>query len=445
LDSYSSDLFDNILLAALSDNSASILYLSVVIVVLLACSAVISGSEVAFFSLSPVQLNSLRKSESIVAKNVVQLLDNPKLLLATILILNNTVNVGIVTIATYISWEIAGKEDQNAIFIFSIIVTTIIVFFGEILPKVFATQYNLKVAQLMAMPFLFLTYVMRPFSFLLSTLSGTIEKRVRRRSTKVSVSVTELEEAVEMTTGGAANKEQKEILRGIVKFGTKSVKQIMQPRLEITAVDIELTFHQLIDQINKCGYSRLPVYADTIDKVEGILFVKDILPYLSNDEHFHWQELIRKDVLFIIENKKIDTLLKDFQEKHIHMAIVIDEYGGTIGLVTMEDIIEEIVGEINDEFDYEEVTYKKIDDNTYIFEGQTSLNDVCKVLNIDEKVFEEAKGESESIGGLLLELFSKIPTSGESVSFKNFTFTAVAVNLKKIKSVKVCTRPVLQD
>ncbi|MCS7004225.1 MAG: gliding motility-associated protein GldE [Cytophagales bacterium] len=418
-------------------SSPSVYSLFIVIGILLAASALISGSEVAFFSLSQVQLANLRKSNKPADKHILRLTENPKLLLATILMLNNTVNVGIVTISTFLSWELLGKNSENAIFIVSIVVTILLVFFGEILPKVYVTQYNLTFARWVARFFIVATRLMQPFATLLNRISGGIEQRLRRKNKKMAVSAKELEEAVEMTTAQATTEEEKEILKGIVKFGTKTVKQIMQTRLDIAAIDIETDFHELMDKINKWEYSRLPVYRNTIDSIEGILYVKDILPYLEESEKFRWQDLIRRNVLFVPDSKRIDDLFKDFQSKHVHIAIVVDEYGGTVGLVTMEDIIEEIVGEINDEFDNDVSLYKQIGENIYQFDAKISLIDFCKILETDHAIFEEAKGESESLGGLLLELFQYLPKTGEKITFQHFKFTVIAVTKKRIKTVRV--------
>jgi len=246
-----------------------------------------------------------------------------------------------------------------------------------------------------------------------------------------------MNQALEITTVNQTSEEEKGILKGIVNFGTLSVKQVMKSRLDITALDIETDFHDLMDQVNKKGYSRIPVYSETIDKIEGILYIKDLLPHLEKEEDFRWQALLRP-AYYVPESKKIDSLFKDFQEKQVHMAIVVDEYGGLEGLITLEDIIEEIVGEINDEFDEEsDITYNKLDNNTYVFEGKTSLNDFCKVIQEETDRFEEVKGESESLGGLILEINRKLPKAGEKIRFGEFYFTIVAVDQKRIKRVRV--------
>lgn len=266
------------------------------------------------------------------------------------------------------------------------------------------------------------------------SLSGVIEKRIERKG--YSLSVDELNQALEITTEDTTD-EEKDILKGIVNFGTLSVKQVMRSRMDITAIDMDMDFHELMDKINKSGYSRIPVYSETIDHIEGILYIKDLLPHIDHDEDFQWQSLVRKG-FFIPENKKIDSLLKDFQQRRVHMAIVVDEYGGTSGLVTLEDLIEEIIGEINDEFDdAEDFYFKELDPNTFVFEGKVSLNDFCKKLEIDPQEFDEVKGESESLGGLLLELNSSFPKNGSKIKFDKYEFTVLAVDARRIKKVKV--------
>jgi gliding motility-associated protein GldE len=290
----------------------------------------------------------------------------------------------------------------------------------------------------MALPLNFSAKIFSPLSISLMSLSNIIEKRVEQKG--FSVSIDELHHALEITADKDTTEEEKGILKGIVNFGTLSVRQVMKSRLDITAFDIEDDYHKLMDQINKNGFSRIPAYRDTIDKIEGILYVKDLLPYIDKEDHFEWQTLLRPG-FFVPESKKVDSLLKDFQEKRVHMAIVVDEYGGTSGLITLEDVIEEIVGEINDEFDEDvDVAYNKLDEYTYIFEGRTSLNDFCKIINEESSTFDEVKGESESLGGLILEINSKLPRTGEKIKFSNFTFTVVAVDQKRIKRVRVFTK-----
>ncbi|MGB3182584.1 MAG: gliding motility-associated protein GldE [Cyclobacteriaceae bacterium] len=409
------------------------------ILLLLFLSAMISGSEVAFFSLSPVDIRQCEDSNNSSEKKISTLLGHPKQLLATILILNNLVNIAIVTLATFITWEIVGSKSTEGLIVVGLTaaITFAILFFGEVIPKNYATLNNLTFARLTAPALLVSSSIFRPLSWGLLKISDLVERRVQKKS--YSLSVDELNTALEITTTLDASEEEKGILKGIVNFGTISVKQVMKSRLDITAVDYADDFHTLMDRINKSGFSRIPVYRETIDKIEGLLYIKDLLPYTDRDEDFHWQNLLRPGY-FIPESKKIDGLLKDFQEKRVHMAIVVDEYGGTSGLITLEDVIEEIVGEINDEFDDDDIAFNKLDENTYVFEGKTSLNDFCKIIDEDAQVFEPVKGESESLGGLLLELNTKLPRAGDKITYDKFVFTAVAVDTRRIKRVRVLVK-----
>jgi gliding motility-associated protein GldE len=413
------------------------------LVILLFCSAMISGSEVAFLSLSPKDIAECRTSAKASDQQIASLLEQPKVLLATILILNNLVNVAIVTLSTYATWQYVGKTTEGwVIGVLTTVITIAILFFGEILPKQYAIHYSLNFARRMAAVLNVFTQILKPLSITLMSISRLVEKRLEKKG--YNVSVDELNHALEITTqhDKTATEEEKGILKGIVNFGTLSVKQVMRSRLDITAIDSETDFHVLMDTINKTGYSRIPIYKETIDNIEGFLYVKDLLPYLDKEDTFAWQSLLHKG-FFVPESKKIDALLRDFQEKRVHMAIVVDEYGGTAGLITLEDIIEEIVGEINDEFDESDVRYNKLDDNTYVFEGKTSLNDFCKIIGEDSILFEEVKGESESLGGLLLEIHSKLPRAGEKVYFDKYVFTVVAVDNKRIKRIRVLRKQAL--
>ncbi len=408
----------------------------VILSVLLVLSALVSGSEVAFFSLSKNQINAFRYSNTKGEKRIYNLIKNPQKLLATILIFNNFINVGIVTLATFITWRIYGTTTLTGIVIISLtfITTFAIVFFGEIIPKVYANSNNIAFASMTSRLMVLAESLFSPLSWFLLSFSRVVERRIERKN--YDISKEEIHKALEITANGQATEEEKEILKGIVNFGTLSVKQVMKSRLEITAFDIELDFHDLMDKINKCGFSRIPIFRETIDKIEGILYIKDLLPYLDRDESFKWQPLLRPGY-FVPENKKIDSLLKDFQEKRVHISIVVDEYGGTSGLITLEDIIEEIVGEIRDEFDVDEIAYNKLDENTYVFEGRTSLNDFCKIIGKDPSIFDDVKGESESLAGLILELSSKIPRVGEKIQFGGLVFTVVAVDNRRIKRIRI--------
>jgi putative hemolysin len=415
------------------------------IIVLLILSGLISGSEVAFFSLKPEDLDQCRESDDTNDKTIIALLDKPRNLLATILIMNNTVNVGIVTIATFLMWELSGtrKPEELLVGIVTFTITFFLTFFGEIVPKVYATKNNLSFARLLSGPWRVLEKLCTPISYPLMQMSSIVEKRIEKKGYHTTVE--ELNRALEIATNtDETSVEEREILRGIVNFGTLSVKQVMRSRLDISAADIELDFHELTQFINKSGFSRLPVYRESLDKVEGLLYIKDLLPHLHEDASFDWQKLLRP-VYFIPETKKVDSLLKDFQEKRIHIAVVVDEYGGTAGIITLEDVIEEIIGEINDEFDDAGLSYQKLDNGTFVFEGKISLHDFCKALEIATDSFDEIKGESESLGGIILEINHGFPRAGDTIRYNQFTFTVEAVDKKRIKRVRVTIQEVVNE
>ncbi len=408
-----------------------------VIGVLLLMSAMISASEVAFFSLKADDLDRCRESDDPKSAHILELLKRPRLLLASILIANNFVNVGVVTIATFLMWEMAGthRPAETIVGIVTLITTIAITFFGEIVPKVYATQRNMTMARLTAGVWLIVEKLFRPISYVLMGMSSLIERRIAKRG--YNSTVEELNQALELTTDNPETSvDEREILRGIVNFGTLTVKQVMKSRLEISTVDVELDFKELLDAVSKSGFSRVPVFRGTIDQIEGILYTKDLLPYLGESRNFQWQRLLRPG-FFVPETKRLDSLLHDFQNKRVHIAIVADEYGGTSGLVTLEDLIEEIIGEINDEFDEVASLHQKIDERTYVFEGKISLHDFCKTLDLEAQFFDEVKGENESLGGLILELNKTMPLAGDTISYDRFTFTILTVDEKKINRIRV--------
>ncbi len=410
----------------------------IIMIVLLAFSAMISGSEIAFFSLNPSQLNKIKTKFTKNNKLIIHLLKAPKRLLATILISNNFVNVAIVILSTYITYKLFDFDGFVILgFIIQVvIVTSLILLLGEIMPKIYAVQNAVKFATFMAKPLQILSKIFYPLSSLLINSTSIIDKRISRKEHDISMS--ELSKAIEITSDRNTPEEEKKILKGIVKFGDIEVKEIMKSRIDITAVQYRLNFHKLLDIILKSGYSRIPAYKNNIDNIIGILYIKDLLPYLNKDKNFNWESLLRP-AFFVPENKKINDLLKEFQVKKIHLAIVVDEYGGTSGIVTLEDILEEIVGEISDEFDSkgDEIIYSKIDDNNYLFEGKTLINDFCKILEIEDDIFNNVKGESDTLAGLILEMTGKIPEKEESITFMNFIFKIQEVDKRRIKSIRV--------
>jgi len=413
-----------------------LIYIGIILMVLLALSAIISGSEVAFFSITLHELDELKKSKNKADERIVKLLCSPKYLLATILILNNFINVAIVTLSTYVTWQVfAGSNEAKVITILTFVITFMIVFFGEIVPKIYATQQRLPFARKTSGLLILGSTAMKPLSWLLVNLTSIVEKRIARKDFGSS-SIEEVHHALEMTTKSGISEEEKDILKGIVNFSTISVTQVMRSRIDIEAVENDINYHELMDIINKEGFSRIPVFNEDLDNIDGILYVKDLLPHIDKEENFKWQELLRP-AYFVPESKMIDDLLKDFQEMRVHIAIVVDEYGGTSGLLTMEDILEEIVGEINDEFDEEEQPYHKVADDTFDFEGRTSINDMCKVLKLEPNFFDEIKGESESVGGMILEELGMLPNTGEFIDYRKYKFTILAVDKRRIKKVRV--------
>lgn len=409
----------------------------IVMFFLLFCSAMISGSEIAFFSLKHSQLKKIQLKKG-KHSLIFKLLDTPKRLLATILISNNFVNVAIVILSTYITSELFNLVDFQIIaFVIQVIlITSFILFFGEILPKIYANQNNEKFAGFMAGTLLFLIKLFYPISSLLLRSTSIIDKKISKKKSELSMK--DLSEAIDITTDEKTSIEETKILKGIVKFGNIEVREIMKARTNVTAIDSEAKFDELLKLINESGFSRIPVFKENFDQVIGILYIKDLLTYLEKDNSFNWRSLLRP-AFFVPENKKINDLLKEIQEKKIHLAIVVDEYGGTSGIVTLEDILEEIVGEISDEFDSidDEKLFSKIDNNNYIFEGKIMLIDLCKILDIDDSIFDEVKGDSDTLAGLILELEGKIPAKEEKIEFGIFTFIILAADKRRIKKIKL--------
>lgn len=402
------------------------------LVSLLILSAIISGSEVAFFSLSPSEIKGLAKDKNNKLINAINLLNSPEKLLANILVVNNLINVAIITLSAYFTWSAFGKS-AYVFFILTVVVTAVIIFFGEIIPKVYASKNRklfIKASSIILIPS---NVLFKPLILILIKISEIFKNNKRE---PLESSKEELSKAMSLTIDKNTSKQEKNILEGIINFGSIKVKEIMKSRVDIVAVEVDDSFKKVSELINKSGYSRIPVYKETIDNIEGVLYVKDMIPYL-NDFNFDWTKKIRP-AFFVPENKNIDVLFKDFQEKRVHLSLVIDEYGGVSGLITLEDIIEEIVGDIKDEFDFEDdFYYKKIDNNTFLFDGKTSLNDLCKVMGINKSFFDGSKGESESLGGLILELNSKIPSIGDKIKYDKFIFTIMSVDNKRIKRVRI--------
>lgn len=418
--------------------SMSIIIYFIIMILLLIASALISGSEVAFFSLSPKSLSKLKKSKVATDSLVLELLDKPKRLLATILIGNNFVNVGIVILSTFITLSIFDFSASPTVgFIFQVIIVTfLLLLFGEIIPKVYATKYALSFAQFMVYPILFMGKIFRPISSFLIYSTSIVNKRIERKSKNISID--DLSHALDLTSEEL--EDDKKILKGIVKFGNIEVKKIMKSRVDIVAVDISTEYKSLISTIIDSGYSRIPIYEENFDDIKGILYIKDLLPHLDKKDDFQWSKLIRTPY-FVPETKKISDLLEEFQEKKIHLAIVIDEYGGTSGIITLEDIIEEIVGEISDEFDEDETQFSKIDANSFLFEGKTLLNDFYKIIETEDDIFDDVKGDADTLAGLILEIKGEIPKQHEVINYKNYEFKIKAADNRRIKQIIVKINP----
>lgn len=409
-----------------------------VFAILLICSALVSGSEIAYFALNPSDEEKLSNDKSRKAQLIRSLLEKPKKLLASILIANNFVNVGIVILSAHIVAELFDFSNFPILgmVIQVIVITALILLIGEIIPKIYSTKKTLSFAFFMSRPLYVMVRVLQPFSYFLVRGTTIIDKKMAKKSAEISME--DLSEAIDITTKGQHSEEETRLLKGIVQFTDIEASEIMKSRLDVVAVDIETPFHELLKVILDSAFSRIPVYEDSFDNVKGILYIKDLLPYLDQQDFTNWTELVRP-AIFVPENKKINDLLQTFREKKIHMAIVVDEYGGTSGIITLEDILEEIVGEITDEFDEvaDDIQYKKINDNQYIFEGRTPMNDFCKVVKISYDYFDEVKGESDSMAGLVLELTERLPDKGEEVAFGDFSFVVIDADNRRIKKIKV--------
>lgn len=422
-------------LTFLDSLDTNLLFGSLVIVLLLFCSAMISAAEVALFSMSQNDLTKLSQQNPAKSQLVSQLLQKPKKLLATLLLANNFVNIGIVIIFSFVSNSFfAGIVSPLVKFVVEVIlVTFLILLFGEVLPKVYASRNNIKFSIRMARPLWILDQLLSPLSMPMRAVTVYLHKKLGKQRTNISVD--QLSQALEMTSSDDTSSEEQKILEGIVSFGNTDTKQVMSPRIDIFALEIEETFAEIYPKIVEKGYSRIPVYRENIDQIEGVLFVKDLIPHIHKKE-FDWNSLLREP-FFVPENKKLDDLLKDFQSMKSHLAIVVDEYGGTSGLVSLEDVIEEIVGDISDEFDDENISYSQIDDKNFLFEGKINLKDFYRIVSVDEAAFENQKGEAETLAGFILEILGNFPKKGQKIHFSAVLFTVEVVDKKRIKQLKV--------
>ena len=408
----------------------------IIILVLLVLSGLISGSEVSFFSLSLAQIDELKNSKKNADKLILDLLEKPRQLLATILISNNFINVGIVILSTFAVHALFDfSANAVAAFIIEVVaVTFLILLFGEILPKIYATTSPLSTARFMSRP---LNVTKRIFLALqLIPVLIAISRKLERPTKNDGITVDDLEHALQLTENENDNSDEQKILQGIVRFGNTTVRQIMTPRTNVKAFEEAEKFEVILQKIVDFGFSRIPVYGENLDEIKGIIYIKDLLPYLQAGPDFAWTQLMREP-FYVPESKKIDDLLTEFQEMKMHLAVVVDEFGGTSGVVTLEDILEEIVGEISDEFDSEELVFSKLDDQNYVFEGKTSLSDFYRVINIDGEAFEEMKGDADTLAGFLLEISGKFPERGDTIAFNNYTFKVENIEERRIQRIKV--------
>lgn len=419
-----------------ASDTVTILVTLGVILLLLVCSMLISASENAYFSVNQQDIDELGKKPTSANKAALNLIAKPRRLLATILIGNNFVNVGIVIVSSVLM-DSAFDFTFNPIagFILQVVVVTfLLVMLGEIMPKIYATHHNMVIVKLMALPLVGMRKVFYPLVYLLVKSTAIIDRRISKKGHMVSVD--DLNHAIDITSEKDTSEAEKDILKGIVNFGNVSVKQIMRSRTDVMAVDVTMKLDELLSKVKEWSYSRLPVYEENFDKIVGVLYIKDLLPHLDKKDTYNWQSIIR-DPLFVPENKKIDDLLSEFQEKRVHMAIVVDEYGGSAGIATMEDILEEIFGEINDEFDDDELKYSKLDEFNFVFEGKTLLNDVFRITDINGDDFEEMREDADTIGGLVQEILGKMPEKGEEINYNGYVFIVESVDERRVKRVKM--------
>ena len=412
-----------------------VLFAAVLAAVLLILSGFASGSEIAFFSLSPTDLSELDTEHSTGDKNIQMLRDDSERTLATILITNNFVNVTIIMLCNYVFGSLVdfGGAQWLQFLCITVILTFLLLLFGEIMPKVYSRQNVLKFCRRSVNGILFARRLFWPFETILMK-SGTLAEKVIRKDKRV-LSVDELGQALKLTDKDDIKDEQN-MLKGIIRFGDETAKEVMTSRQDVMDLDINTSYAEVLKSIVDNNYSRIPVYQSNTDNIRGILYIKDLLPHLTKPSTFRWQSLIRPPY-FVPETKRLDDLMREFQENHVHIAIVVDEFGGTSGIVTLEDILEEIVGEINDEYDEEEKVYSKLNYNTYIFEGKTLLSDFCKILNIDDDEFSDVEGDADSLAGLLLEINGDFPSLHSTIDYKHYTFEILAVEDRRISKVKV--------
>lgn len=422
-------------LEIISQVDYSLLFAFVGIFVLLFCSALVSGAEIALFSLTSKDIEDSIRQNSFKGKMINALLEQPKKLLATLLVANNFINITVITLFVFVEGELFHDFPYPVLkfCIGLLLITFLILAFGEVLPRGYASKNNLNFAQFIALPIYGLNKIVSPVFWLTRFVGLFLQKKLTKQ--KNNFSIDQLSQALELTATDATTTDEQKILEGIVSFGNTDAKQVMSPRIDVFALEISELFVEIYPKIVEKGFSRIPIYRDNIDQIEGVLFVKDILPFI-NEKELNWVSLLREP-FFVPENKKLDDLLKDFQSMKSHLAIVVDEYGGTSGLVSLDDIIEEIVGEISDEYDDTSLNFSKIDDKNYIFEGKINLKDFYRIIDVDEDLFEERRGEAETLAGLILEILGNFPKKGQKIVVEHCTFVIESVDQKRIKQIKV--------
>ena len=405
----------------------------ILLVILLILSGFISGSEVALFSLSKTEIES--KSDLKSFKIITNLLEKPNKLLATILVVNNLINIAIVILFTKLGEVLFSAIDSPLIkfFIEIVVATFLILLFGEILPKIYASRNNISFSRIIAYPLSILDIIFSPISLPMQKFSNYIKNKLAIQNSNISID--QISHALDLTRPEDTTKQEQKLLKGIVNFGNIDTSEIMHPRIDIFALDSKLKSEEVLKSIRRTNHSRIPVYDENLDKIIGVLHIKELLPFLDKKD-FQWKKLLRKP-LFIPENKKLDDLMLEFQEKKVHLAIVVGEYGGTSGLVTLEDVIEEIVGDISDEFDDDNLLYSRIDDQNYIFDGKTSLHDFCRIIREDKNIFDQYKGDAETIAGFILEISKSFPRKNSKINFMKFIFTVESIDKKRIKQIKL--------
>lgn len=440
------------------------------LIILIICSALVSGSEVAYFSLGPNELNDLKEEKTKKSIQILNLKNKSEHLLATILIANNFVNIAIVIVTDYILKSIFSEGTFNAwatsleakfglmsvgsyiniisFLITILLVTFLLVLFGEVTPKIYANVNKVGFAKTMSAPLTVLSKLLKPLSNLMVNSTSKIETRLNRRTSNLAETKEELDKAIELTVSQqeGSTEEETDILKGIIKFNDVAVKQIMKSRVDVVALDVEDDYDTIMATVKESGYSRIPVMKEDFDNIEGMLYIKDLIDHSDEASDYKWQQHIRGDVLYVPEAKKINELLKLFQQKRMHLGVVVDEYGGGAGIVTLEDVMEEVLGDMTDEFDeHENTDYIKINDHNYIFEGKSMLNDVCKIIGVDSEEFDQVRGDADSLAGIVLELIGQIPKIDQEIDFDRFKFKIISASKKRVEKIKITIEDKVED